>query len=241
MKDLSKKNILIIVCGALLVVATIVFILFQTHIFCIHKWSAATCIKAKECIICGNTEGNPLGHDCTDWTMLKEPTCTELGLKEAACNICGAVVKKEVDKLPHTDGAWVVTKDYTINKDATVTPGVESLCCVVCDEKFKTREYTIELTTGQRNALIKTHKLINSIHPSYDFLVTNLLTTLEGFSLEEAKFAAEYCGANWDEQALLCAKDLMNEGESKNGIIEELRFYMFTEAQINKAIAELNY
>ncbi len=240
MKNLVNKNLLIIACSVLFIVGVILFVLFQTHILCIHKWSAATCTKAKVCTVCGDNEGEPLGHDSTNWKILKEPTCTELGLKESTCNICNAIVKKEIDKSPHIDGSWVVTKDYIVNKEATVTPGVESLCCAVCGEKFKTREYTIELTNGQRNALIKAHRLL-SLHPSYDFLATNLLTTCEGFSIEDAKFAADHCGADWDEQALLHAQDLMNEGKSKKGIIDDLRFYEFTEAQINRAMEQLDY
>ena len=239
MKNLSKKAIIIITVCTLILVVGIVFTIFQTHILCFHKWSAATCTEAKKCIVCGDAAGEPLGHDCTNWTILKEPSCSELGIKDAACNRCEAVVKKEIDKLPHTDGAWVVTKDFVINKDSSVTPGIETLHCAICDTGFKTREYTVKLTTGQRNALMSARDEIDFWHPSYDYLIELLCSS--GFEVNDAKFAADHCGADWDEQCLLLAKREMANGKSKAGIISWLRYQRFSEAQINKAMAELNY
>ena len=61
-----------------------------------HEWTQATCTSAKECTLCGQTEGYALGHDYSNTT---DGTCTR----------CGFGVKFILPSTPVTvyyNGAW---------------------------------------------------------------------------------------------------------------------------------------
>lgn len=65
---------------------------------CEHKWSDATCVSAKKCILCGKTEGNVLEHKWQEATCTQSQICllcnmTEGNPKEhvltaGICEIC---------------------------------------------------------------------------------------------------------------------------------------------------------
>ena len=42
-----------------------------------------------------------VGHTCGDWTVVKEPTCTETGIKTATCSDCGKVIELEIAATGH--------------------------------------------------------------------------------------------------------------------------------------------
>ena len=72
---------------------------------CAHEWADATCETPKTCSICGETEGEALGHDMvTDAAV--DPSCTATGLTEGAhCSRCDGATTAQtvVDALGH---AW---------------------------------------------------------------------------------------------------------------------------------------
>lgn len=105
-KITGKKRVIMFIGIAAIILAAVIIVLFATHVFCTHKWSAATCTEPQICSICQRTKGEPMGHK---W---KEATCTEPEI----CEICGA----EQDKALGHD--W---------KEATCT---EPKTCVVCGE-----------------------------------------------------------------------------------------------------------
>lgn len=236
-QGMTKKVIISTIVASAIIV---VIILFATHVICIHKWEEATCTETKTCKICGKTEGKALGHSEAEWKVVEEPTCSKIGRKHTKCKRCGEELTKEIPKLAHTEGEWSITKEYEINPDGTVSAGDETLTCSVCGTEMKTREYTIELTNGQRNAIIKAKNLLDSIHPSYEFLINNLLVDCEGFNYKDAKFAVDNLKADWDQQAILYAKDNCN-GMSREGLAEEMRWYKFSNKQIEKALKEVGY
>ena len=208
-----------------------------------------TCIATGEqhstCLRCGQTfsEKIPMTeeHEVAVWTLDPEPTCSSIGRQHGNCVVCGVTVSEDIPKVPHTDGEWVVTEEYVVHKDATVTPGVETLYCAVCGEEVDTREYTIELTLSQKNAVISAVDYIDFWHPSYDYLVEDLLVYFSGFDYADAVFGADHCGADWDEQAILYAKNMVAQGESRNGIIGMMRYEKFTEEQIALALEAVGY
>ena len=61
--------------------------------------------SAKQCDRCGKVaqryELDPLGHDCSDWTVTKEATCTETGLKTSTCTRCCETITETIDALGH--------------------------------------------------------------------------------------------------------------------------------------------
>ena len=51
----------------------------QTHE---HTWTGPTCTEPKTCTQCGETEGEPLGHDYSEATCTEPKTCTRCGQTE---------------------------------------------------------------------------------------------------------------------------------------------------------------
>lgn len=67
-------------------------------------------------------------HFYGEWTVTKEPTCTEKGLKERTCTLCKTA--KEVEDIAMNPTAHSFT-NYTYNNDATV--GKDGTETAVCD------------------------------------------------------------------------------------------------------------
>ena len=68
-----------------------------------HNFNEATCEKAKECSVCSQTEGNPLGHTVVTDNKI-EATCTTNGLTEGShCSVCNKVLveQKEIVSEGH--------------------------------------------------------------------------------------------------------------------------------------------
>lgn len=86
------------------------------------------------------------------------------------------------------------------------------------------------LTIGQRNALASAKNYLSFTSFSYDGLIEQL--EYEKFSHEDAVYAADTCGADWNEQAAEKAKaylDMMSF--SRDGLIEQLEYDGFTHDQ----------
>ncbi|MDM8203674.1 leucine-rich repeat protein [Faecalicoccus acidiformans] len=81
----------------------------------------ATCIKdglKKRTCSCGVFEEqviDALGHDFSEeWTIDKEPTCTEEGWRSHHCTRCDQTTDGEkMNKLDHSYGEWVIEKEAT--------------------------------------------------------------------------------------------------------------------------------
>mgnify|MGYP002580615356 CR=1 FL=1 len=238
---MKTKHALIAVAAAVIAAAcAIVFALFQTHILCIHEWIEATCDSPETCSICGETQGEPLDHRVDTWTVDADPTCSAEGRQHGECANCGKTMYEEIAKLKHTEGEWTITKEPVINADGTVTPGEETLACSVCEEAINTREYTIELTTGQTNALKTIRSQSQYSHFGYDFWVTHLVNN-EKFSREDAIFAVDHCGLDWEEEAVKEYQEEIAGGSSQGMAREMMVFYGFTDAQIEYAMSQVEY
>ena len=89
-----------------------------------------------------------LSHSYGEWTVTKEATCTETGIKERVCSVCG---EKETETIPLIEhhGSWQVTKEPTCKDE-----GVESLICDHCGTVIETRpiEKTTEHSYGEWTA-----------------------------------------------------------------------------------------
>lgn len=85
-------------------------------------------------------------------------------------------------------------------------------------------------TAGQANALASAQQYLDIMSFSYTGLIKQL--EYEGYSTEEATYAADYCGADWNEQAAKSARqylDLMSF--SRQELIDQLVFEGFTQEQ----------
>lgn len=89
---------------------------------------------------------------------------------------------------------------------------------------------TATMTTSQTNALAKAKSYLNSSHFSYNGLVEQL--EYSKFSHEDAVYAADNCGADWNAQALGKAKDYLSSSAfSYSSLIDQLKYNGFTEEQ----------
>lgn len=75
-------------------------------------------------------------HSHTETMVTKEAACTESGLKEAYCTVCGEkVAEEEIPATGHTQGEWeVVTEADCTNK------GLKRKSCMVCGEVLEEEE-----------------------------------------------------------------------------------------------------
>lgn len=205
-----------------------------------HIWEDATCTTAKTCTVCKKTDGEPLGHSVAEWTTTTEASCSAEGLRVGICETCHKECGKIIEKLPHTPGDWQIKEDYIFYPDGSVAPGTEEIVCTVCNEEIDTREYTVELTLSQKNAVIRAYDEIEFWHCGSYFLIHTILVDFDDFPLEDARLAVEHMDVDWDEQAILYAQQ-NSSGESKAGLQEMMRYYGFSTEQIAKALEEIGY
>lgn len=205
-----------------------------------HKWIEATCETAKTCSVCSTVEGDPIGHAVKDWKITKETSCSAEGERTGTCDRCKKECVEKIYKLPHTKSDWQIKKDFIINSDGTITAGSEVIVCVVCKTELETREYTAELTISQKNAAICAYDEINFWHCGPDFLIHTILADFEGYPIEDAKLIVKHMSIDWDEQAILYAREHA-EGSSRSNLIKEMTYYGFSKTQIGEALKHVGY
>lgn len=98
-------------------------------------------------------------------------------------------------------------------------------------EKDTSKDTDVHVATmGERNALSKAKDYLEFMEFSYTGLISQL--EYEKYSREEAVYAADNCGADWNEQAAKKAKTYLEfMSFSKDGLIEQLEFEGFTHEQ----------
>ena len=83
---------------------------------------------------------------------------------------------------------------------------------------------------GEQNALKKAYQYLEYNAFSYTGLIDQL--EFEGFSTNEATYAADACGADWNEQAALKAQQYLKYSAfSRSELIDQLEFEGFTHSQ----------
>lgn len=96
------------------------------------------------------------------------------------------------------------------------------------------------ISLGQKNALKSARDYLNYSAFSYSGLIDQL--EYEGFSTEEATYAADHCGADWNEQAAKSAKEYLNYSSfSRSGLIDQLEYEGFTNEQAKYGVAAVGY
>ncbi len=86
------------------------------------------------------------GKNCThkglygDWTVVSEPVCKEVGVKERVCSQCGAKDYAEIEPIGHTySDTWTVDKPATAESDGTM-----SRYCIRCDDYVDRITFSLE-------------------------------------------------------------------------------------------------
>lgn len=85
-------------------------------------------------------------------------------------------------------------------------------------------------TVGETNALRKAKQYLDMMSFSYNGIIQQL--EYEGFNKDEAAYAADNCGADWNKQAVKKAEQYLNlMGFSRDRLIEQLQYEGFTYEQ----------
>ena len=96
-----------------------------------------------------------------------------------------------------------------------------------------------DITSGEKHAVRSAISYCLYSHLSYDGVIRQL--EFEKYTPEEAKFAADHCGADWDE---ICEKatrtNLVYQGCSLESLRKYLSYDGFTEEQIMRATEDLD-
>lgn len=91
-------------------------------------------------------------------------------------------------------------------------------------------------TSGEQNALEKAYDYLDYTAFSYSGLVDQL--KYEGFSESEATYAADNCGADWNEQAVKKAKQYLDYSAfSRSGLVDQLEYEGFTSSQAEYGVS----
>ncbi len=131
-----------------------------------------------------------------------------------------------------TQDEYSYTKIHSNPKDSKdtdtdstiVTPESKSVSAA---SSPKSKDVLSGITTGQKNALSKAHDYLNYSAFSYNGLIEQL--EYEGFTSEEATYAADNCGADWNKQAAKKALDYLGYSAfSYSGLIEQLEYEGFS-------------
>ncbi len=78
-------------------------------------------------LYCGTVEKQGKGHTFSDWTITKQPTCTEDGEETRICSDCGNIETKVIPANGHT-----IVIDKAIAATCTSTGKTEGSHCSVC-------------------------------------------------------------------------------------------------------------
>ena len=97
-----------------------------------HSWIDATCDTPKTCRVCKLTEGSPLDHVITEWTVA--PTCTEKGYTFYSCDCGYEIVGNYTDPIGHS---WT---------EATCTAPKTCSVCKATEGEAKGHDYTSTVT-----------------------------------------------------------------------------------------------
>ena len=96
------------------------------------------------------------------------------------------------------------------------------------------------MSDGKAQALASAQSYLSFTAFSYKGLIDQL--QFEGYSLEDATFAADSCGADWNEQAAKAAKNYLDfMAFSRSGLIDQLEFEGFTHEQAVYGVEQNGY
>lgn len=165
------------------------------------------------------------------------------------CKACGAEIAKSAKTCPHCGAKnkkpifkkwwfWAIVVLVLIGamasggNDDTPTGNdpANNDGTIVDTNPDNSKDNETTLTSGQKNALRSADKYLAVTPFSYGGLIDQL--EFEKYSHEDAVYAADNCGADWNEQALKSAKAyLKTSAFSYSGLIAQLEFEQFTTEQ----------
>ena len=131
------------------------------------------------------------------------------------------------------------TQSTTDEQPPASTDAIES-AEPVGETDQKTEEPADTLTMGQKNALGSAESYLEIMPFSHSGLIGQL--EYEGYSTEDATFAADNCGADWNEQAAKSAESYLEMMSfSRQELIDQLVYEGFTQEQAEYGVTAAGY
>ena len=153
-----------------------------------HNWAAPTCSKPKTCTVCGQTEGEALGHSFGEWQKTKAPTCTEAGEESRSC-ACGERQTRPTDPVEHT----IVKVDAKPATEET-EGNIEYYQCTRCSRCFSDEQGKNEISKS--DVILRSHDSVeaggspqtnNENRLSFAFYIILILLAAAGVLIPVAK------------------------------------------------------
>ncbi len=198
-----------------------------------------------------NLEAESIGEEGED-KEVQEITLGEYNVTAVTYNWFGWETDYYVDfngKFGDIPGAYVSAGAYSGDKETTRTDEIKDMIANIFEAENNsatdnveagTSETTHKPTMGEKNALKKAHEYLAFMAFSYSGLFKQL--EFEGFTTEEATYAVDNCGADWNEQAAKKAKEYLNVmAFSRQSLIEQLEFDGFTNEQALYGVEAVGY
>ena len=140
------------------------------------------------------------------------------------------VTDAKANEEPETEASEEVPSESNAKEDESVLKDTK-----VVDEEGEALQ---NATTGQKQAYKKALSYLRFTSFSYPGLIEQL--EFDGFSTEDATFAVDNCGADWNEQAVNKGKSYLSfTSFSKDGLIEQLEHDGFTSEEALQAADQL--
>ena len=167
--------------------------------------------------------------------------CSQNGSAETPQN--NAVASGTVTPKPSEQGSKTNDENYHIESinpafsgEITSTPAPTATeIPTITSAPTPTAEPTPEIPVEYLNALSKARDYLDFTAFSYTGLIDQL--EYEGYSAEACSYAADNCGADWNQQALEKAQSYLDfSAFSYSGLIDQLEYEGFTAEQATYAV-----
>lgn len=130
--------------------------------------------------------------------------------------------------------------DYVTVNGIFLKPDAISAQDYIYDCSISKCEDIPQVPLGKKNALKAARDYLDITSFSYDGLIQQL--KFSQYTDEEAKYAADFCGASWNRQAEKSAKSYLDVTSfSRDGLIQQLEFSGFTSEQAEYGVTRIGY
>ena len=147
------------------------------------------------------------------------------------------VVYQTIQNINITDKK---TDEVEITEPNSTTSSNDSSSPTTTTPSTSSNASTPSPTMGEKNALGSARQYLSISAFSYTGLINQL--EYEGYSTEEATYAADNCNANWNEQAAKSAKEYLDMSSfSRQELINQLIYEGFTQEQAEYGVTRNGY
>lgn len=148
--------------------------------------------------------------------------------------------KETVVEITTAEETTTVAETTTVTEATTVETTSAEETIPETEASVNAKSETAELSMGQKNALSMAADYLNYSAFSYSGLIEQL--KYEQFSEEDATYAADNCGADWNEQAAIMAQQYLDYSSfSRGSLIDQLKYEGFTQEQAEHGAAAVGY